>query len=386
MNSYQSNITKIYFYGFFYMFLIIVPIIVPYFLSLGLSMEDVFIIQAFFGFSVAVFEVPSAYLGDLWGRKNILILGSFISGIGLSLLLFAHDFWSLLAYEVFLGIGASFVSGADLSILYDSLRNDRKIKTKSLANFHGLQLVGEAFAAVTCSALMFFSYKHVIWGQVVVGWVPFVISIFLIEPEIEKMDKNKHKENIKEVFSFIFKQDAFMRVLFLNMVCWSLSTFIAVWIIQKYWQDQNIALYNLGYLWALCNLTAAFVGRYAAALEGKLGPRLLLSVMCFLPILGYLGMGVLGGTFGILMTFSFYISRGINMVVMKEAFNHRIPSKFRNTANSLSSLFFRLSFFVGGPAVGFLIDTKGLSFALICISCFFLAMFFVLMLPMLKKV
>ena len=71
------------------------------------------------------------------------------------------------------------------------------------------------------------------------------------------------------------------------------------------------------------------------------------------------------------------------MVIMREAFNHRVPSKFRNTANSLSSLFFRMGFFVFGPLVGFLIDKKGMYFSLNIIFFFFLFLFFTVMAPML---
>jgi MFS family permease len=76
----QSNIPKIYSFSFFYMFLVIVPLLVPFFHKLGLTMEQVFISQAAFGLSMALFEVPSAYLGDLWGRKQVMILGVLLQG------------------------------------------------------------------------------------------------------------------------------------------------------------------------------------------------------------------------------------------------------------------------------------------------------------------
>jgi MFS family permease len=349
-------------------------------------MEDIFIIQALFGFSMALFEVPSAYLGDLWGRKNVLVLGSFITGIGFTCLLFAHDFWSLLLYEILLGIGASFVSGADIAILYDSIGDNRELKTKTLSHLQGMQLIGEAVAALCCSFLMVYGFNGVIWAQVFVGWIPLVVSFGLIEPEIIKMDKNAHKENIKEVIKYIFQDDKFLRVIFINMVVWSLSTFFAVWIIQKYWQDQNIALEHLGYLWMICNLTAAATGKFATKLEKILGSIKLLLIMALMPVVAYITMGSFIGSVGVYFTLLFYVSRGLNMVIMREAFNHRIPSKFRNTANSLSSLFFRMGFFVFGPLVGYIIDKKGMSFALNSIGYFFLLLIFIVLVPMLNMI
>ncbi len=44
-------------------------------------MHEVLEIQAIFGLSVALLEVPTGYIADLFGRKLSVVLGSFISGV-----------------------------------------------------------------------------------------------------------------------------------------------------------------------------------------------------------------------------------------------------------------------------------------------------------------
>ena len=368
------------------MFLIIVPVLVPYFLSLGLSMEEIFIVQACFGLAMAVFEVPSAYLGDLWGRKHVMLLGSFITGVASSLLLVAKDFTGLLIYEILLGIGASFVSGAGVSILYDSLKDKPDEQLKAMGNFQTSSLVGESIAGIVCALLILNSYAFVVWGQVIVAWVPFFIALSIIEPKIEKMNKKAHFDNLKEVLSYIFIDNSFIRLIFINMVLWSLSTFYAIWIIQKYWQDQSISLSMIGILWASCNLIAAITTKKTVSLERRFGPRKLLIVMCLLPILAYILMGTVGGVLGVASCSFFYLSRGINTVLMRDAFNSRIKSKFRNTANSMISLFFRFGFFLTGPLIGWLIDKNGIETTLVWIGMFYLICFVFLTLPFIRKV
>lgn len=367
------------------MYLIIVPVIVPYFLSLGLNMEEVFIIQAFFGFTVAIFEVPSAYLGDLWGRKRVLVLGTLISGIGFSFLLIANDFYSLLFYEMLLGIGASFVSGAELSILYDSVGDKEQEKLKSLSHLQMLLLIGEACAAITCCLLMLHSYEYVIYGQVLIAWVPFLISLTLVEPPIERMDKDSHSENIKEVFRYIFRDDKLLKLIFINITFWSLSTFYAVWIIQKYWQGENVPLYGIALLWAACNLIAAISSKSVPSLERKVGASKLLVIMGVFPIVAYITMGLATGLLSISICGLFYISRGINTVLLREAFNARIKSKFRNTANSILSLFFRLGFFITGPAIGYMIDAISITDALVSIGIFYIFIFMIFLIPLIRN-
>lgn len=368
------------------MFLIIVPVIIPFFMSLGLTMSEIFFVQAMFGLSMAIFEVPSAYLGDMWGRKNTLILGSLISGLSFSMLIFADGFWSLLFYEVILAIGASFISGADMAIMYDSLEDDRLAKVKSVSNFHSMQLIGESIAALSCSFLMIYGFKFVVGAQALIGWFPLLVAMTLKEPQIIKMEKGQHRKNLKEVFKHIFLNDQLMRSIFINMVVWSLSTFCAIWIIQKYWQDLHFEVFHLGILWALCNITAALVGRISFKLEQNIGAKRLLLIMTLLPVVAYITMGFFTGVLGLLATILFYVSRGINMVVMREAFNHRIPNKFRNTANSLSSFFFRIGFFILGPITGLIIDKYGMNSALLSLGVLFGLGIVGLMLPLLRRI
>ena len=76
-------------FSFFWMFLVLIPVIVPYFTSLGLTMSQIFQLQATFAIGVVLFEVPTGYLGDLYGRKRSICLGALFSGIGFTMLLFA---------------------------------------------------------------------------------------------------------------------------------------------------------------------------------------------------------------------------------------------------------------------------------------------------------
>ena len=60
----------------------------------------------------------------------------------------------------------------------------------------------------------------------------------------------------------------------------------------------------------------------------------------------------------------FQIGRGLTQVVIKDALNTRVPAEWRATANSISSLGVRLSFFVLGPLLGWLIEWYGYPTAL----------------------
>ena len=114
------NVYRTLLVGFFQVFLVIMPVAVPFFASFGLSMKDIFALQALYGFVVVVTEVPSGYVADVLGRKNTLVVGAVLAAIGHSCLLFAEGFWTLALFELFLGLAHSLISGADLALLYDT--------------------------------------------------------------------------------------------------------------------------------------------------------------------------------------------------------------------------------------------------------------------------
>ena len=389
----KKNIKKVYLFSFFWMFLIIIPVIVPFFLDCGLTMKEVFWLQAIFGISVAILEVPSGYVCDLWGRKKTIILGAVFTGIGFTYLVFARSFYEFIIYELIVALSLSLVSGADISLLYDSVEElkvnepqDEQYAIKSVANIQFSKVFAESIAAILGGILVGISFKSVLIAQAIVGWMPLIIALQFVEPNRNTMDKKKHLDNFKNVFKYIFGERSLLRLIFINIVVWGLSSFFAVWIFQKYWLDEQISLLNFGLLWALYNVTVGIVGKVVPSWEKAFGPIAMLVLMGVLPSLGYWGMSYFSGYIGVACGLLFQITRGITYVLLNDALNRRIPSEFRATTNSLVSLFFRLIFFVFGPLVGHIIDSQSMSIALNYLGAAYFLFFFVFMIPLILRV
>jgi len=172
----------------------------------------------------------------------------------------------------------------------------------------------------------------------------------------------------------------------LALCIWSLTTFYAVWLLQKIWAQQGLELVHFGYLWAVLMLAAAVSGRYAHKAEEKLGVRGLLVFIGLTPALGYLGLEHFGVVGGYLASLTFFVSRGFGMVVLRDALNQRIASKHRATANSLTSFGFRGAFVITGPLVGYYLDLLGMQATLYLLAGATLAIFAGLIVPLIFAV
>lgn len=385
----EKNILTTLWLGFFQVFLVIMPIAVPFFQSKGLSMQEVFSLQAFFGFVVVITEIPSGYFADLFGRKRALVAGSLFAGVGHSLLPFADGFWTLAMFEFALGIGYSLISGADIALLYDSeaaLGRGERDQRQVVGRLYSMRTVSEAVAALVCSVLLLWSMDLAVYVQAVVGWFPLALSLLLVEPQGERLNPANHADNMKRICLHLLTHSSVLRLVFIALCVWSLTTFYAVWLLQKLWELQGIGLSHFGYLWAALSLSAALAARYAHLVEERIGPSTLLAIIGISPALGYLCLDGFGMVGGFLASLTFFVSRGLGLVVLRDALNRRIPGEFRATANSLASFGFRGAFVLTGPWVGYVYDLWGMRETLYLLAAATLCIFVTLIVPLMRAV
>lgn len=384
----KKNIRILYAFSFFWLALVIIPVIVPFFATKGLSLADVFLLQSVFALSVLVFELPSGYVADVIGRRNALIIGSFFHGLGFTLLCFADSFAGLVLFEVTVGLGMSLLSGSDLSLLYDTqlaLNLSQREKVRGIARQRLIKASAEGIASLLAAALMVWSFDVLVYANAILAWVPLLLAIRLVEAPFQRLTNEHPLANFRRILRHLFYQDRLLRLTTLAVTFYGLATFYVVWLIQPYWEAFGIPLAAFGILWALKNFTVALAARVCAPLEERLGPVPVLLIMGILPVVGYLGMAIDGGLVGLLLAFGFYISRGFHQVILTDAFNARVPSEFRATANSLTGFLFRLAFILSGPVVGWLYEWQGMSLTLSILGMGCAMLFVLLLLPLLRE-
>ncbi|MDZ7686513.1 MAG: MFS transporter [Gammaproteobacteria bacterium] len=348
-----------------------------------------FYLQAFFAFVVVLFEVPSGYVADMLGRRNALIAGSVFHAAGFTWLCFANGFVELMVFEGLVGIGMSLLSGADLSLLYDTqgaLEYDPAQRAHGIANMRFARSIAEGISALIGGVLIAFSFEATVIANALFAWLPLALSLLLTEAPFTRMEQGQHIGNLRRVVRFLYIDSRLLREICLAITLFGLMTFYVVWMLQPYWQEQGIPLTAFGLLWAAQSFLFAGTMRLAIRSRKRFGAVPVLVVMALLPVAGYLGMSQLGGIVGIAFSFTFFVSRGINSVILADALNRRIPSSFRATANSMTSFMFRGIYIVTGPLVGLLIEWQGMGTTLLVLAGVAFALFVALMLPMLADV
>ncbi len=389
-NKLHRNITVIYGLAFFHCFMVIVPVIVPFFMSKGLSLAEIFYLQAVFATTIVLLEAPSGYFADIFGRRFALIISSVFLGFAYFLLNFANDMASLMVFEITAGVAMSLISGADIALLYDTqkaLQEDTHSESaKGIAQLGFIKSLAEVLGALVGGVLALWSFDLMVLIQSAVAWVCLLLALLVVEPPYKKAGAAESRLQITEILKHLLVRDPVLRRVVLAIPLYSLATFHVAWLVQPYWESQGLSLAVFGILWCAQSLTVALANKFGFEIERRFGASTLLVLIGTLPILGHFGMAWFQGWTGIVIGLLLFVCRGLNQVILVNALNRRVPSEFRATANSFTSFLFRLAFITTGPLVGYVAQTQGLVTALNLLGISSITLFVVVMIPLIQSV
>ncbi len=382
-----SNIPKLYAFAFFQFFLVVMPVLVPFWEDKGLTLKEIFLLQGVFGAALVIFDTPAGYAADLFGRKKSMIIGGVITALAYQVLWVGNTFWDYVAFEIVCGLGISLTAGCDIALLYNTLE---KIESKeSRAAIMGKRAtamtLGEGIAALLCGGLVSVSLSLPIYVQAITSWIPMLVACTLIEPEGQKLSRESHVENIKHIARAMFGHSKLLTFVIISFMFYGFATYCAAWALQPFWKAKGLPYEFFGYLWAGNCFASAFVSRYAHDLEVKIGSTRSILIIAALPIIGYLGMGLTPGYFGLVFGLAFPICRGLNFVLLSDAINTRVPAEIRSTVNSVANLGLRGLFIVFGPLIGHALDTSGVENTFVILGLVFVGGFFAIALPLLSQ-
>jgi MFS family permease len=122
---YASNIPKLYAIRLLFWMQFFAAVLVPFYTDWGgVTLADVFLINAWFFLCNFALEVPTGTVADFLGRRTSLLLGSVVGAVGVLFYAWRPSFAFFLAAEAVMAVAYTLHSGADEALAYDSLKAD----------------------------------------------------------------------------------------------------------------------------------------------------------------------------------------------------------------------------------------------------------------------
>lgn len=293
-------------------------------------------------------EIPTGVIADKFSRKSSLQIGFLTMAIAWILLLFVQGFTLLFLTIVIRGMGASFVSGADDSLLYDSLKELKKTsefknkvnisKVYDLVIFAGVVALSGLLATISL-------YLPVIIS-VICTLIASVICLLFVEPDKsdtgEKIEEANYLTHTWESIKLIFSSKGLftgVTVIFLASALIDAALSSNKNILAPIFENYGISVSLVGSISSIIYLAKAF-GAYVASRfnkEGGESKEIGISLIIYI-----VGLSVILFSKNVIMTVIIFSLIGSLDPFIRSNFlkllNDRIPSNKRSTILSFLSV------------------------------------------------
>ncbi len=319
-------------------------------LEKGMSVLQVFQIEAFYMLFKAIVQIPSTILIEKIGKRKSLILANFIVAIHLLIIMVSTNFLWLILSQALCAIAFIIKGTCETDMLYDSIEHGEKrgvkfskIEGKATSLYYYIDAI-TAFA----SGFLFVINPYLpLILCFIVSLVTFFISIKFEEIQ-EKSKKREVREQIKDVknsFKNIFKSKRLISLLIFNIVfvfmlktlqIFRNTTLLAIGIPEQYF----------GIIFSILGLIAGISAKNQGRIHKKYRNRTLsflakpLATSCLLMgviLLFNLPQAIALPMMLVLYTIQ-YIMKGPYYTLIKQYLNNFTDSKTRvmiSTANNL---------------------------------------------------
>ena len=360
----KHNILKMYFLKGVIWFMVAMPIIVLFFQEHGLTLTQVMLLQSIYSISVAIFEIPSGYIADIFGRKKSIVLSTMLSFIGYLVFSFYGGFYAFAIAQILVGIAGSLISGSDSALIYDTLIEEGKENTytKIEGKHYAIGNFSEATAGILGGFLAVSSIYLPVYVQTGILFFSIPIALTLVEPSIHKENKlDQSLKSILEVVKFAIVDNKKLRWLIIYSSAMGVATLSMAWLAQPFFNKVNIPLVYFGLLWAGLNFSAGITSINAHKFNTTKDNQKILITIALLMVTLFILLGLNITIFGIIFIVFIYFLRGIVTPILRNAININTTSNKRATVLSIRSFIIRISFAICAPILGVLADNYNIS-------------------------
>jgi len=360
----RHNILKMYLLKAVLWFMVAMPIIVLFFQEHGLSLTEVMLLQGIYSLSVALFEIPSGYIADIFGRKQTIVLSTIFSFIGYLVFSFYGGFYAFAIAQILVGIGGSLMSGSDSALIYDTLleTESKSSYTKIEGRNYAIGNFSEALAGVLGGFLAVSSIYLPIYVQTTILFFSIPIALTLLEPTMHEENKlDRSFKAIMGVVKFSLVDNTRLRWLIIYSSAMGVATLSMAWFAQPFFKEVGVPLAYFGILWAGLNFSAGLTSFNAHQFDKKENNYKMLIYLSLSMFISFILLGFNNSIYGLFFIFIIYLLRGIVTPILRNAINVNTTSNKRATVLSIRSFIIRISFAICAPILGYIAENYALS-------------------------
>ena len=338
---------------------IMLPVLVLFWEDNGLDLFDVFALQGLFAVAVVLLEVPTGMVADRLGKRTSLLAAVLLLLIGMFVYALGHGFAVFLLAEIVLAVGAALLSGADTSLLFDSLKAlGREAEYRRLeGRARALQMTAFAACNLLGGFIGSYSYRATLWASLVGPAIGLLLVLRFTEVQ-ERQAAGSLRAAWQGYVGLIRQSGRFVRkhalvrwyIAFLAVLTGSATWLL--WLYQPYMQHVGLPVWAFGVAFAGFGLFAALISSQAHRLDDLFGERGTLLVLMGLQVGPPVFMAVFVHPAAVLLILGHQAVRALARPIVADRLLRYTWADKRSTVLSIASLAGRLFFAATAGIVG----------------------------------
>ncbi len=365
MNLFVSNNkSKYYLWDFFRTISFYSPIVTMYYQKNNISFTDIMFLQSWYTMLVIILNIPTSIWADIYGRKKVMILATFLNVLGFIIYGIGRGFITFLLAETILGIASSLLGGVGKAYFFELLtEEEKKHSTKFIANIFATTMlagvIGNSVGGIIAHSI---DFKATFLLSATTSIIALIFVLNLKNDNIESNNKNlklgylKYFDKIKVAYKEIIS----------NKILWYLIIQIS-FVIQLFkasffytqpkLMDSNISIAYFGIIFAMFNILSSIVVKFLHKLELKFKYSDVLLCITIIIGVNFVLLNFFNNKYLVVILFLIInISIGITNVLFSTYVNKLINNCNRATILSFIGLFSSLIYMLISPIVGLVAD------------------------------
>ena len=322
------------------------PVLALFYFSRGLDEALILAVMFCFSTGVLIGEVPTSMLADRYGAKRVFLLGAVFSIISHGMLVWADEPWLFFVSSFLSGFAASFFSGADEALIYESLKhsNEEHMMDRAMGIIQSAQFV-VTVAVLVVGAILAKDLTNEQFNMLIILGVSFqcIRLCFLLfvknPPHLEKY-RGEVLAQVKEGILAVRKAPQVLWM-FLNVTLVFIPT-AAIFdnFSDKLLYDAGLPVYLIGGVLGGLAVFSFFVSRVIGWLTARVSRITILHVTGLLGVTALFVVALYGDTLMVLLLAMVVLRfvRTVRYPVYSQLSNDLIPSHVRATTISLLSI------------------------------------------------
>lgn len=361
----NRNITLLYAYWGLREFQLWIPVWVVFLtLEQGFTLTAVTSVEGLYLVGIVLLEVPTGAIADRYGRSRSLALGAFTLGVAVLLFAFATSISILVISFLLWSVAHTLMSGADMALLFDTLKLKR-----DEASFERIAGRGTALSWAGAGVATFLGGPVAaltdIQFTIYVGAATCVVTGFIAlamkEPPHTRGESNEaYWAGIGRAFVETWRNLDLRWVILLSGAGYAAIEAVQ-YLVQPYLLDRGV---EVGFWFSALQVPMIFAGAGGALFAGYVGGRMgAIIALLSIPVgaVGaYLALAAAPGLWAYAAIPALFALASCMEPITAGYVNRRIASSNRATILSMQSMVGSLTLAALAPAAGIITDEWGL--------------------------